>query len=98
MRGRLLYGYRRVGERIVVDPVAAAVVCAVLAVPRRRGRLGLGAAMMRRLLADAGSACAVSDRIARIRRHAADYRCGRARADLAPSAALILSGSALVRV
>lgn len=96
MAGRLLYGYRRAGRAgaIRVDPLAAAVVCAVLAVPPCRGRYGLAPRLARRLLADITSPSALARRLARIRAHAEDYRLGRARRDLAPCSALILSGPA----
>lgn len=88
---RVLYGYRWNGERAVVDPPAATVVCAVLAWPPRR-KVGLGELVVRALIPIATQE-AVHKLVQRIRSHANDYRTGRAHASLQPDPRLILSTS-----
>ena len=94
MRGgrRPLFGYRIRSGRVEVDPPAAAIVCAVLAVPTLR-RTGLGSHLVH-LLDPTRSAVAVWNLAVRIRRRALWYRTGKPRADLPPDPRLILSGRA----
>lgn len=88
---RVLYGYRWNGDKAVVDPLAATVVCAVLAWPARQ-RTGISERAAR-VLQPGLTREAVHKLLQRIRSHAAAYRIGRAHARLAPDPRLILSSS-----
>lgn len=88
---RVLYGYRVSQGQVVVDPIAATVVVAVLAWPAHP-RIGIAERAVRCLLPDATRA-AVRSLIQRIRAHADDYREGKPHASLPGEARLILSRS-----
>lgn len=88
---RVLYGYRLSGGRVVVDPLPAAVVAAVLAFPALR-RVGVAVQAVRYLLPDA-SPDAVHGLIQRIRANADAYRQGKPHASLPAEARLILTRS-----
>lgn len=93
---RLLYGYkkREAGPGVVVNPQEAAVVCAVLAWPAVRGRVGLGNRLVRQLTRGLSQA-AVQALVWRIRSHADAYRRGQPHPSLPPDPDLILSGRAV---
>jgi hypothetical protein len=84
--------------RVCVDPIPAAIVGAVLAVPAVHGRAGLAASLARRLLDAGTSPNTIKDRVRAIHAHRVDYEVGRARADLAPDPRLVLSGPARVPI
>lgn len=88
---RVLYGYKVRAGRVVVDPLAASVVVAVLAWPAHP-KIGIAERAVRCLLPDA-TRDAVHALVQRIRANADAYRQGKAHASLAPDPRLILTRS-----
>lgn len=89
---RVLYGYRLDAGRVVVDPLAAAVVSAVLAWEPRQ-RVGVSERAVRSLLPGLTREAA-HKLVQRIRSHADAYCRGVAHVSLAPDTRLILSRAA----